>query len=178
MSKKKSAIILGLIALLALIAVPFSAIPASASTVAFGNCTYTQGYWKTHPESWPVNSLTIGGVSYSKDQLIKIFNTPPKGDASYILMDQLIAAKLNLASGASDSAVATTIANSDTWLSVNKLGSKSKDQAAINMGSILDQFNNGLIGPGHCGSTPPPPPVPTPTPSQCFDYNGSVVPCP
>ncbi|MEI7554513.1 hypothetical protein [Candidatus Chlorohelix sp.] len=176
MNKKKSTIILGLIAVLSLLALPFGIWTANASTVAFGNCTYTQGYWKTHPESWPVNSLTIGGVNYSKDQLIKIFNTPPKGDASYILMDQLIAAKLNLISGASDSAVASTISNSDTWLSANKLGSKSKDQAAINMANTLDQFNNGLIGPGHCGSvTPPPPP---PTPQQCYDYNGSIVPCP
>ena len=174
MSKKKSTVILGLIAVLSLLALPFGIWTASASTVAFGNCTYTQGFWKTHPENWPVNSLTIGGVSYSKDQLIKIFNTSPKGDASYILMDQLIAAKLNLISGASDSAVASTISNSDNWLSVNGLGSKSKDQTAINMANTLDQFNNGLIGPGHCGSTPPPPP----TPVQCFDYNGSVVPCP
>src|SRR5689334_10028024 len=26
-------------------------------------CAFTQGYWKNHPDAWPVSSLTLGGVS-------------------------------------------------------------------------------------------------------------------
>ena len=28
--------------------------------------TGTPGYWKNHPDAWPVDSITVGGVSYSK----------------------------------------------------------------------------------------------------------------
>ncbi|HEY0735145.1 MAG TPA: hypothetical protein VGD69_09595, partial [Herpetosiphonaceae bacterium] len=73
------------------------------------NCTYTIGYWKTHPEDWPVQSLTLGGVTYTKAQLLNILNTPPRGDATYIVAHQLIAVKLNIASGADPSAIAATV---------------------------------------------------------------------
>jgi hypothetical protein len=26
-------------------------------------CTLTQGFWKNHPEAWPVDLLTVGGSS-------------------------------------------------------------------------------------------------------------------
>jgi hypothetical protein len=78
------------------------------------NCTYTIGYWKNHQAAWPVASLTIGGITYTQAQLLNILNTPPGGDATYILAHQLIAAKLNVAQGANGSAVASTIATSDT----------------------------------------------------------------
>lgn len=33
------------------------------------------GYWKNHPEAWPVSSLKLGTVSYTKTQLLQILNT-------------------------------------------------------------------------------------------------------
>ncbi|GAF95082.1 unnamed protein product, partial [marine sediment metagenome] len=38
-------------------------------------CTYTMGYWKNHPDAWPMGSITIGGVSYDKAVAIDIFKT-------------------------------------------------------------------------------------------------------
>src|SRR5262249_27465523 len=32
--------------------------------------TGTPGYWKNHPDAWPVSSITVGGVTYTKDQAI------------------------------------------------------------------------------------------------------------
>jgi hypothetical protein len=32
--------------------------------------TGTPGYWKNHPEAWPVQTVTVGGVSYTKAQAI------------------------------------------------------------------------------------------------------------
>ncbi len=29
--------------------------------------TGTPGYWKNHPEAWPVSSVIVGGVTYTKD---------------------------------------------------------------------------------------------------------------
>ena len=135
------------------------------------NCTYGIGYWKNHPDAWPVTLLTLGGVTYSQSQLLDILNTEPKGDATYILAHQLVAAKLNVAQGADDSAVASTIADADNWLSAHELGSKpsgSERSAGIEYSETLDAYNNGLIGPGHCGDAPAPTdtPMPTDTPTS------------
>jgi hypothetical protein len=117
------------------------------------NCTYTQGYWKNHPEDWPVMQLTLGGVTYSQSELLDILDTPPQGDATYILAHQLIAAKLNVANGADDSAVADTIGNADAWLVANPLGSgpggSARDEG-IGYSDTLAAYNEGVIGPGHC----------------------------
>jgi hypothetical protein len=32
--------------------------------------TGTPGYWKNHPDAWPVSSITVGGVAYTKAQAI------------------------------------------------------------------------------------------------------------
>lgn len=64
------------------------------------NCVYTQGYWKNHPAAWPVTSLKLGNVIYSKAQLLLIFDTPAAGNGLISLAHQLIAAKLNVAAGA------------------------------------------------------------------------------
>ena len=63
-----------------------------APTIQPVSCTYSFGYWKTHPKEWPAKEITIGVVTYSKAQAIQILKTPPAGDATYILAQQLIAA--------------------------------------------------------------------------------------
>lgn len=63
-------------------------------------CVHSQGYWKTHPERWPVGSLRLGNVIYSKNQLLAIWATPAAGNGLISLAHQLMAAKLNLLSGA------------------------------------------------------------------------------
>jgi len=70
-----------------------------------GECHYTPGYWKNHPEMWPASALpmSLGGVSYNQDQLIAILRQPVRGDALVILKHHLIAAILNVANGADDS---------------------------------------------------------------------------
>jgi hypothetical protein len=134
------------------------------------SCTLTQGFWKNHPEAWPVETITIGVNLYTKEQALAILSTPPsRGDATYILAHQLIAAKLNVLIGADDSVVATAIADADAWLAAHPLGSLphgTDRSAGIALAEILDQYNNGLIGPGHCKGAPPSPePTPTPTPT-------------
>lgn len=62
-------------------------------------CTRSQGYWKTHASAWPVTTLSLGGQTYSRDQLITLLRTPPRGDISIVLAYQLIAALLNQAAG-------------------------------------------------------------------------------
>jgi hypothetical protein len=125
-------------------------------------CTLTQGYWKNHPETWPVDMLDLGGAAYSKEQLIVLLSTPPRGDATYILAYQLIAAKLNVMNGVDSSGIASTITAADAWLaSVGGLGSwptGAVRDAGIALAGQLDAFNNGLSGVPHCenGAAPPP----------------------
>lgn len=63
-------------------------------------CIRSQGYWKTHPETWPVSSLRLGNVLYSKAQLLEIWNTAAEGNGLVALAHQLMAAKLNIVAGA------------------------------------------------------------------------------
>ena len=117
------------------------------------DCTLSMGYWKNHPDAWPVEEITIGGVTYSIAQAVGILETSPRGDATYILAHQLIAAKLNIANGADPSAVADTIEAADQWLVEHPLGSDPRDLAraeGIAMAETLTEYNEGAIGPGHC----------------------------
>ncbi len=153
-----------------------------------GNCTYSHGFWKTHPGSWPVDELTLGTIVYSQDELITILQTGPGGDATYILAHQLIAAKLNVSNGADDTEVADTIAAADQWLSDNPLGSDpsgEERQAGIILAETLDDYNNGIIGPGQCDDATPTPTVtstatvtPTPTVTVTVTLTPTATPTP
>ncbi|MGB9940851.1 hypothetical protein, partial [Methanosarcina sp.] len=55
------------------------------------------GYWKNHPDAWPVQSITIGEITYLKGDAIAIMKQPVEEDKSYLMFDALVAAKLNQA---------------------------------------------------------------------------------
>lgn len=149
---------------------PFSANQTCSTdpcTVTEG-CTFTQGYWKTHgPEfcikgnnsnAWPATILTsgldLGSVNYSADQLCSILNTPAKGNGLLILAHQLIAAQLNIANGADDSAVAQAITDANNLIGsfqIPPVGTSSlAPSATSSLTSTLDSYNQGKTGPGHC----------------------------
>ena len=119
-------------------------------------CTLTLGYWKTHREAWPVTTLTLGTVTYSQAELLRILNQPVKGNGLVSLAHQLIAAKLNIANGASGSAISTTIATADSTIGalvVPPIGSGALSTSSVgSLVNTLDTYNNGLLagGPGHC----------------------------
>jgi hypothetical protein len=143
----------------------------TCSTLACGNtggCTLTQGYWKTHNDTvcavdptsplcvaWPVTSMTLGTVTYSQADLLAIFNTPAAGNGLIALAHQLIAAKLNIAAGADGTAVAVAIASADALIGglvVPPVGSGSLSPGLTSaLITTLTSFNEGAIGPGHCG---------------------------
>ncbi len=117
-----------------------------------GGCTLTQGYWKNHAEAWPVSSLTLGTVTYSQAELLQILNKPVAGNGLVSLARQLIAAKLNVANGADPSAIAATITAADLLIgSKNVLtGGYIHPSQTSALNDKLDQYNRGVIGPGHC----------------------------
>ena len=126
-------------------------------TTIDNNCTYTQGYWKTHPGDWPVLNLTLGSVNYTQAQLLDILNTPAAGNGLLILAHQLIAAKLNIAFGADPTGIAADIASADALIGslvVPPVGTDYLAPSTVDaLTQSLDDWNNGITGPGHCGST-------------------------
>ncbi|MEE9441510.1 MAG: SdrD B-like domain-containing protein [candidate division Zixibacteria bacterium] len=139
-------------------------------------CTYSKGYWKNHAGFGPQDdvltqylpiwlgsddgdkSLAVTTDTIAVDVLIQhVYGAPKNGIAK--LYAQLLAAKLNIANGADDSDVADVISDTDEFLAMydwNDWGDLSKeDQQMVNdWKSILDDYNNGEIGPGHCDWTP------------------------
>lgn len=118
--------------------------------------TGTLGYWKTHSEAWPVDSLTLGGVTYGRSDAIAILGTASKGDKSYDMFHQLAAAKLNVAAGNESSCIDSAIAAADAWLASYPLGSRVKGKSWGSSGgetlhSTLDEYNNGRLCAPHRG---------------------------
>jgi hypothetical protein len=128
------------------------------------NCTFTQGFWKNHggtkkniPNAWPVDTLSIGGIVYTKAELIAIMAAPTAGNGIMSLVQQLIAAKLNVLSGADASSISQAISDADTL--IDNAGGKIVPPftspflapavtSALN--TALTNFNEGITGPGHC----------------------------
>lgn len=130
-----------------------------------GRCPNSYGYWKNHPEAWPVDSLTLGDEYYSKDELLNDDkkdkgSTKDKrakgdsGDASLILAHQLIAAKLNIANGCDPNSISVTIALADSLLSpfAGKLPygvrpSSADGQPMVTQACVLEDYNTGELTP-------------------------------
>ena len=83
-----------------------------------------------HPEAWPVNSITIGGVTYTKTQAIAILKHSTKTDVTYIMAQALIAAKLNVLIGNDSSCIASTITAAGAWMATYPVGSNVKGSSA------------------------------------------------
>jgi hypothetical protein len=123
-------------------------------TVTAGNkCPQAQGYWKNHPGLWPVSSLTLGSVTYTKAQLMNILNSSSMGDASLILAKSEIAALLSLANGSNPTPICDTIADADAALDgctvPCKVGPKTVlGQRMVSDGNTLDSYNLDNLTPG------------------------------
>lgn len=127
-----------------------------ADTFGDDGCTLTQGYWKNHSEygknpsqrePWPVDEDTALCGSTWFEILLKA----PKGDAWVILAHQWIAASLNVAAGAeAPPDVAAALAEAGGYLADCSVSADERD-AALAASELLDAFNNGEVGPGHCG---------------------------
>jgi hypothetical protein len=128
-------------------------------------CSLTPGYWMTHSEYGPApydptwaelpdgadTPFFLSGKSY-----LQVLHTPPAGGhAYYILAFQYIAAELNRFAGADLAAVqaafdgATAIFETYTPDQVKNFSRPMRAQL-IEWADLLDEYNNGLIGPGHC----------------------------
>ena len=132
-----------------------------------GGCTKTYGYWKTHTtydgtKKQDATWAQIGGENQlffktGQSWYEVLMTTPSGGNAYYILAHQYIAAILNKAAGANTSVVAAHLAHAAELLDqydgypmkmTDMTGSVRNDFVAT--AALLDQYNNGVTGPGHC----------------------------
>lgn len=137
-------------------------------------CSHTIGYWKTHSGFGPQDdvvtpllgsgiwlgdaggdkSLAVTTAQIAYDVLNQnVYGRPSNGITK--LYAQLLGAKLSIADGASDDDVALAIAEADAFLATHDwhdwsgLSDAEKDMV-MDWHDMLDDYNNGLIGPGHC----------------------------
>lgn len=134
-----------------------------------GGCTLTPGYWKTHSEYGPAPYddtwalLPQGADSpffLSGQTFFEVLWTPPKGgNAYYILAHAYIAAALNMLNGSDPTVINDAFADATALLAATAPGDFDdlKGRTAnevralwIGLAEILDDYNNGLTGPGHC----------------------------
>lgn len=131
-------------------------------------CSRTPGYWKTHSLHGPAPyDATWAGITPSGADS-PFFNPPGSqtyfevlwtdsagGNAYYILARAFIAAKLNVLAGASvpdEVAAAMDWANTSFFPTYGPASTlpKATRGLALAYAGVIDNYNNGLIGPGHC----------------------------
>jgi hypothetical protein len=107
------------------------------------SCTYTPGYWKNHEDDWPLLTLTIGGDLLDQEDLLEILNTPTRHDATVILGHHLVAAMLNVASGADDG-IQDTIDDANELLADHEVYSDPEGPVrsmALSLKDLLAAYN-------------------------------------
>jgi hypothetical protein len=138
----------------------FGAILRTGSS-ATSICPEPLTHWRANPDSWPVDTLTLGSQSYSKAELLELVNTPSRDDApadvSLVLAHQLIGARLNVAHGSDSAPIESALEHADTLLSkhAGKLpyGVERGSTASHIMfrnATLLNDYNHGILTPD-CG---------------------------
>ncbi|MBN1946695.1 MAG: hypothetical protein JW797_13555 [Bradymonadales bacterium] len=128
-------------------------------------CTLTPGYWKTHSaygpapydETWALVGEDTLFFDSGKSWYETLWTAPQGGNAFYILAHAYQAAYLNELNGADTSAVADTLATAALLLDLYDGSPRPMTLIRgavraqfLSAATILDDYNNGLIGPGHC----------------------------
>ncbi|PLW79883.1 hypothetical protein C0585_05505 [Candidatus Woesearchaeota archaeon] len=145
-------------------------------------CTLTQGYWKTHSEYGPApEDLNWLGLPNGPDTIFylssmtwyEVFHTPIKSNKYYSLAHQYMAAKLNVMNGATTTVEVDQALDDAENLFITygpedvvgikihpKNGKEMKDvnkelsAEMTSIASVLAEYNEGYIGPGHCDEQP------------------------
>jgi hypothetical protein len=141
-------------------------VPGDAPPPPPEGCTRTLGYWKTHSAKGPAPFDPTWNLIAPSAENSPFFSsgksyyetlwTAPRGNAYWILAHQYIAAELNVLAGASIPAdVAAVWTQAKTWFETYTPSTvtRAARAQAISWAGTLDDYNNGLSGPGHCGDT-------------------------
>ncbi len=112
--------------------------------------TGTPGYWKTHPEAWPVETITVGTTTYTKAQAIALLEQVGK-DKTLTMFSSLVPAMLNVAIGNDSSCVSSTIAQAQVWMTnygpvgTGVHASSFAWKVGEPLHRLMDNYNNGML---------------------------------
>jgi SdrD B-like domain len=127
-------------------AIDFGLAPSAARNPGTG----TPGYWKNHPEAWPVNTITVGGKDYTKAQAIYWLGRVGT-DKTTTMFAALVSAMLSVMIGNDDSCIASTITAANAWMATygpvgnNVPASSPAWVIGEPLQKQLDSYNNGLL---------------------------------
>src|SRR6266850_3100772 len=131
-------------------------------------CPRSPDDWKTHREAWPLQSLVLGNRAnplhtYRQNDLLTLLRMPARTDASLILADQLVAAKLNIAGGSNPAPIRATLAEADALLApfsrrlpYGVRTTSPTGRAMVAVAEVLESYNAGHT-PNSCGRRNAPP---------------------
>lgn len=142
--------------------------------VPCNGCSLTIGYWKTHAGFGPQADMVTQylpkflGTQLFGVPVLKSVKVSTAGQAVDILSfnglasnginklyAQLLGVKLNIAAGASGSSISSSITAADLFLTTHNAAdwaslTNNQKKAVLAWMTTFDNYNNGLIGPGHC----------------------------
>jgi hypothetical protein len=118
----------------------------------WGVGTGTPGYWKNHPEAWPADGVTVGGILYKGPTIQNAIKLMGKvgGDKSLTMFASLISAKLNTILQNNPVCISATIDLADQWMVAHPAGSGVKASSAAWLEgepwhTKMDDYNNGKL---------------------------------
>jgi hypothetical protein len=117
------------------------------------SCLFGLAHWK-HQQEWPVSFLVLGTVTYDETELRSILNEPVRGGL-VDLAHQVIAAKLNVALGATSPTLTSAIAQADALIGsrvVPPVGAGFLPKTTEPLTISLDMINSGTLGSVRCVS--------------------------
>ncbi len=117
--------------------------------------TGTPGYWKNHPEAWPVSNITVGGYPYTRDEAISWLKKVGK-DKTTTMFSSLVSAMLNVLIVVNNvhndaSCVSSTIVAANAWMMTygpvgsNVPGSSDAWATGEPLHQQMDNYNNGRL---------------------------------
>ncbi len=113
---------------------------------------------------WPVDSIEMGGVTYTEEQARELIGRKHRGDETIKVARRVIAAKLNLLTGGGDPVngfdawqwsqdLNSLIDEADAWFLENPVGSKPKKKAKKEGLELRKAIQRITLGSGVCSET-------------------------
>jgi hypothetical protein len=138
--------------------------PPSEDDRVWGVGTGTPGYWKNHPEAWPIDGVVIGDTpgrqwTLTKAQALAYLGSKVSGDKTITIFSSLVSAILNTELANNTSCIDSTIADAQHWFSLYGpagAGVKARSDAWVGgptnvfkagepLHQKMDDYNNGLL---------------------------------
>jgi hypothetical protein len=115
---------------------------AGGDTSADEACAFPARFWSENPDAWPVESLTVAGETMDQARLLAMLEMRGNDLHMFLLVRETIAAKLNLAQGASEE-IGPTVAAAEDFLATRwgaRRGGKDQ-QEAMRLKNELFRYN-------------------------------------